>query len=105
MKYAHSSDFPVEAIPSGPIRLLIGAGSDAIVPIEIRTSGRPGDPYAERTRLGWVVRGPLARDRGEEESECDACFVDTMNDADQALQVGLERMWNTDFSEMHNDPR
>jgi hypothetical protein len=58
-QYSHLKDLPLPIdVPRSGVQLLIGVGSGALIPWEVRAPLRPGQPYAERTQLGWVVRGP-----------------------------------------------
>ena len=89
--YKHLKDLDIPQVNgSDDVMLLIGADSEAQFPLEIRNSGIRGEPYAERTMLGWVVRGPSDR----KQSACPSVnFLQT-----DVLQ-NLEKLWKTDFSD------
>lgn len=57
LPYLKGIDVP--GIDTNNVVLLIGTDSPgARIPLEVR-SGDCDQPYAIRTRLGWVIRGPL----------------------------------------------
>ena len=90
-QFQHLRDIPLHELPAGPVQLLIGAGSDALTPLEIRPPQAPGQPYAERSLLGWVIRGPS----GRHTQHGDVNFSSSLED----LDANLSRLWQTDFSE------
>ena len=56
--WKHLNDVKLPLLQDGKVELLIGTDAPAAhVPLECR-SGRPHEPYAVRTALGWAVRGP-----------------------------------------------
>ena len=89
--YAHLADLDIPEIEDCDVALLIGGDSEAQIPIEVRSSGIAGEPYAERNLLGWVVRGPSNKQQSK------AIHVNFLQTG--TLQENLEKMWRTDFSE------
>ena len=89
-KYAHLRGVTLPAVVNEDVMLLIGTDADVHVPTEIRKPTQPYEPYAERTVLGWVVRGP----DGKPGSHASVNFVSA-----DPLSENLERMWTTDYSE------
>jgi hypothetical protein len=60
-QYPHLRGLDLPAVDLGRVELLIGQDCpDLLVPLETRV-GKPGEPYAVRTRLGWGISGPLNR--------------------------------------------
>ena len=52
---------------NGPIELLLGADAYALVLLDGMARGRPGEPIAQKTTLGWIVSGPAIQN-----AECEA---------------------------------
>lgn len=93
-KFPHLSDIRIPEINSNDVLLLIGTDMPAAhIPLEVR-SGDIMEPYAVRTRLGWIVRGPISE--SEEKGEV---FVNFGKTDDVILQEQLERLWTTDFGD------
>ena len=91
----HLSDVYVPPLSGTRADLLIGANSSALVPLEVRPSPSPELPYAERTALGWVVRGPVSTQvDGTDQCKASVHFIGT-----DALDASLERLWRTEFSD------
>jgi len=67
-------------------------------PLKVKNSEH-GGPYASRTRIGWVVNGPLGR--YHQGSHATSCFVK----ADTELQRMVEDFYNFDFNESVADNR
>ena len=78
---------------SAEISLLIASDvPEALDPLEVKNSEH-GGPYASRTRIGWVVNGPLGR--YHQGSHATSFFVK----ADTELQRMVEDFYNLDFNE------
>ena len=61
-QYSHLSDLPL-ALANDEVQILIGQdNADALLPLEVRR-GRPGEPFAVRTPLGWSLNGPVTTTR------------------------------------------
>ncbi|CAG2206251.1 unnamed protein product [Mytilus edulis] len=88
----HLSDIYIPEISSNKVLLLIGTDTpEAHIPIEVR-SGSSHEPYAVRTRLGWIVRGPI-----NNTSTSDVVNINFEHADNVLLQQQLERLWTTDF--------
>ena len=84
---------------SAEIGLLIASDvPEALDPLEVKHSEH-GGPYASRTRIGWVVNGPLGRYHQGPHST--SFFVK----ADTELQQMVENYCNLDFNESIADIR
>lgn len=93
-KFAYLSDIRIPEINNNDVLLLIGTDVPAAhIPIEVR-SGDAQDPYAIRTRLGWIVRGPISSTRTTDE-----ILVNFEQSSNDMLQQQLERLWTTDFGD------
>ena len=57
-------------------------------------SGNAQDPYAIRTRLGWIVRGLISSTRTTDE-----IFVNFKQSSNDMLHQQLERLSTTDFGD------
>jgi hypothetical protein len=96
-KYQHLRDIRLEELPDDRVRLLIGVGSGVLTPLEVRPPPSQERPYAERTVLGWIVRGPCG---SQNCSGAAAHFTDSHSQPVDPLQSSLERMWATEYAEM-----
>ncbi len=57
--WPHLQGFEVPRVHEGEVTLLIGQDiPEALAPISV-VRGRPGEPYAVQTSLGWSVCGPM----------------------------------------------
>ena len=84
---------------SAEIGLLIASDvPEALDPLEVKNSEH-GGPYASRTRIGWVVNGPLGR--YHQASHATSFFVK----ADTELQRMVEDFYNLGFNESVADNR
>ena len=83
------------------IDLLIGTNaSELMEPWELVNSQR-GGPYAVRTKVGWVLNGPL---RGGRDSKKDGCSAVTPNRISIAnIEEMLVNQYNHDFSERSSE--
>ena len=85
------------------VEILIGQDAPgALIPHEVR-SGREGDPYAIRTKLGWAINGPLKPAAQKDMSF--ATFIEeapsVRNATSAAFEEGLKRFWEV---EDHEEP-
>ena len=72
--------------------LLIGQDNpDVLIPVAIK-KGKPGDPYATKTLLGWSLNGPLG---GTRQHAATTNFVQ----ADQDLSNQLKKFWKIEGCE------
>lgn len=66
-KFSYLSDIRIPNINNNDVLLLIGTDVPAAhIPIDMRF-GEALDPYAIRTHLGWIVRGPISSTRTTDE--------------------------------------
>jgi hypothetical protein len=91
--FSHLHDLKISPPVGSHVGLLIGANSSALVPIDVRCPPSPGQPYAELTQLGWVVRGPTSAT-----SHYDRHQAAHWAEADP-LETSLQRMWRTEFAD------
>ncbi|KAL9986036.1 hypothetical protein ACROYT_G000097 [Oculina patagonica] len=84
---------------SAEIGLLIASDvPEALDSLEVKNS-QDGGPYASRTRIGWVVNGPLRRHH--QGPRAASFFVEV----DTELQEMVEGFYNRDFSESIADSK
>ena len=87
---------PLVEVANKDVSLLIGCDvPEAHWTLEQRTGSRK-QPYAVRTLLGWVIRGPLEENRLEEGKV--NCIQLVENDIGQQL----ERLYHAEFSDTEN---
>ncbi len=65
-RYDHLKGIPIPDTPPARVDLLLGQDhAEVLIPLEVR-KGRPGEPFAVRTVLGWALNGPVVEvKRGE----------------------------------------
>ena len=86
-KWKHLEDVKFPEIDARKVDLLIGQDvPDALIPIDLRR-GKPGDPYATKTILGWTLNGPLGGASSKRKATSN--FVQVDHD----LNEQLERFW------------
>ena len=96
--HKHLRGVPVVDVRRKRVQLIIGASSGLLVPLEVRSPSSTNCPYAERTTLGWVVRGPSGRKLTPCEVErADVHFVGSHL---EQLTTDASRLWNTDFDDL-----
>ena len=84
---------------SAEIGLLIASDvPEALDPLEVKNSGQ-GGPYASRTRIGWIVNGPLGC--YHQGSHATSFFAK----ADTELQRMVKEFYNFDFNKSVADNR
>jgi hypothetical protein len=102
-RFDHLSDLQISDVRGRHAQLLIGVGSGLLQPLEVRLPPAPEQPYAERTQLGWVVRGPSGRPASNKQHRsAETNFVSTQNDS---LDNELSQLWNNDFPKLPNADR
>jgi len=85
------------------IGLLIGANAyKALEPWEIISSQNDG-PYAVKTALGWVVNGPISKEKESDESERQSFLVNHISVMN--IEDMLIKHYNADFPERRCDDR
>ena len=87
--WEHLRDVEIPKIDAGKVTLLIGQDvPKALMPIDLRT-GKPGDPYATKTALGWTLHGPLGG-RTSSSGTAIANFVQVNRDFSNLNQQSLD---------------
>jgi hypothetical protein len=78
------------------VMILIGVDCpEALLPLDV-IRGRPGEPYAVRTALGWTISGPLTKaTAGSASHRISSNFVQASVN-DRVLSDQLERFWKID---------
>lgn len=88
--FPYLSDLNIPQIETDDVMILIGTDNPiAYIPLQVR-GGDVNQPYAIRTHLGWIVRGP---------AHIDSRRNLTNIKFENAEEVLLERLWNTDFDD------
>ncbi|XP_052267583.1 uncharacterized protein LOC127869235 [Dreissena polymorpha] len=98
-RFHYVADLNIPSVGAGDVMLLIGTDApEAHIPLDVQT-GKQNQPYAIRSRLGWVVRGPV-------QSTSDTYIGNDVNvnfsQSRDVLLQQLERMWTTDFNDVIN---
>ena len=83
--YEHLKGINLPEERPSKLRMIIGVDSNALAASEVRMPPRDGQPYAEKTRLGWVVRGPR-----HEAAGCHAM---------EEISDDLRAIWEADFQD------
>ena len=87
--WEHLRDVEIPKVDADKVTLLIGQDvPKALMPIDLRT-GKPGDPYATKTALGWTLHGPLGG-RTSSSGTAIANFVQVNHDLRNLNQQILE---------------
>ena len=91
-RWTHLKDVDIPQVDTQKVTLLIGQDNpDVLIPVAIK-KGKPGDPYATKTLLGWSLNGPLG---GTRQHAATTNFVQ----ADQDLSAQLEKFWKIEGCE------
>ena len=103
-KFPHLQDINIPQVDCKEVGLLIGNDSvESLVPLEIIKAEHNNNlPYAQRTKLGWSISGPLP---GENQGSMTACFVQANNltgDQDR-LHGDMEQMWKLESSGLYDE--
>ena len=100
-RWSHLKGLPLHHAPIDEVMLLIGQDyPDALIPLAT-VSGRRGEPYAVRTRLGWTVNGPV--NNSETRGEQQAFF--TQGERYERLDQQVERFWKLESGGIYDDSR
>ena len=87
--WEHLRDVEIPQVDADKVTLLIGQDvPKALMPIDLRT-GKPGDPYATKTALGWTLHGPLGG-RTSSSGTAIANFVQVNRDFSNLNQQSLD---------------
>jgi hypothetical protein len=93
MAYNHLKDIFLPRLDTREVNMLIGSDvTDICVPNEIRR-GKPGEPCAQKSPLGWTVIGPFC------EAKPNMAVVNFQRASD-IIQLTLECMYNEEFNEI-----
>nr|WP_239110334.1 retropepsin-like aspartic protease [Streptococcus dysgalactiae] len=65
-RWSHLKGVSLQSLPNTTVSLLIGLDVPEAHWVLEQRRGRKGDPYADRTPLGWVLRGPIDHTRRNE---------------------------------------
>jgi transposase InsO family protein len=85
-RWSHLSNLDIPELDVDQVHLLIGQDcSDLLLPEEVR-KGKPGEPFAVRTPLGWAINGPVNPFGKDVRS---SHFIQTQT----SLESDLERLW------------
>jgi hypothetical protein len=105
LAYPHLRDLPLLDVRGKQVRLLIGAASGVLMPLEIRSPPTTGQPYAERTLLGWVVRGPSRTTTPHSvDRHCETNFISSVSRCSDTTDQ-LTRIWNMEFEALPHADR
>nr|XP_040024067.1 uncharacterized protein LOC120812302 [Gasterosteus aculeatus aculeatus] len=102
-KWAYLSSIRLHEVDAD-VDLLIGTDSPKVLePWELINS-QCGGPYAVRTRVGWVINGPLRAGNSEGTGVKSGCIVVTANHISvEHLESMLMQQYNHDFTERTSD--
>lgn len=100
--YKHLNNVNITELENKQISLLIGSDyPSAFMETEERKVGQPNEIYAMKTTLGWSIVGPT---KGRTQYKACVNYINNnVNCSEQTLHRDLERLWNTDFADIHND--
>ena len=92
-KWDHLKDIAPPEVKDTSVLLLIGQDVPAaVMPLEVR-HGSDAEPYAVRTRLGWVISGPV----GEKSQSALCNFIHSVPvRSDDSLSEQVELFWKMD---------
>ena len=102
-RYDHLRGIQLPTVDDGAVHLLIGADSRASMPLELRCPPAAGGPYAERTELGWVVRGPVDDDEQVDGSAQISNFVSSIAGDVESIDAQLHKLWDAEFADRSCD--
>ena len=94
-KWSHLNDVPLTPIANPVVGILLGLDVPEVHWVLEQRRGRKGDPYADHTPLGWVLRGPLTK--------CTANHVRAfaLRRNVRTLEEDLRRFYDADFVDRH----
>ena len=100
-QHSHLADVSVPDIDASEVALLIGMDNPEVFQQMEERRGKPQEPFAVRTPLGWTFYGVPT----QTEVPRVAFHVTTAQDRDHVLEQQLPLMWKTDFSDTLSNPR
>ena len=93
-KWDHLKDIDITPMDKSGVTMVIGQDvPQAIMPLEIRR-GRDQEPYAVRTKLGWVLNGPIDECHNDQQALCN--FIQAAEHTDVTLENQVEQFWKLD---------
>jgi hypothetical protein len=95
-RWSHLSNIELPCGPHGPqdVTLLIGQDvPQALIPLEVR-EGKDFEPYAIRTRLGWIMNGPMESKSHDQQAICN--FISAVAETQVSLESQVEQFWKID---------
>lgn len=103
-KYRHLRRLPLQPFTNAQPLLLIGSDCPHLVmPIKPVHLGLPGGPAAVKTRLGWVLQGPIpSLKHSAQPRQC--LFLSTTSPQSE-LHSQVERLWQLETSDMVSEGR
>ncbi|XP_059184653.1 uncharacterized protein LOC131967729 [Centropristis striata] len=102
VQWSYLKDVKLHNIDSG-VDLLIGTDAPKVMePWELINSQDEG-PYAARTRVGWVINGPLRGGSSRSKSGCPAVTANRISV--EHLQEMLVKQYNQDFNERSSEEK
>ena len=100
-RWPHLKGLPLHHAPADEVMLLIGQDyPDALVPLATVPGGK-GEPYAIKTRLGWMVNGPVTAS----ETQIEQQVFFTQREWYEQLDQKLERFRELESSGLYEDDR
>ena len=93
-KWPHLSDVDVVHLPSTEVGILIGCDVPEVHWVEDQRIGTKGAPFAIKSPLGWVVRGPLTGAAPRH------CRVNAVLSTDKGTDNLVKRMNESEFSDI-----
>lgn len=97
-RWPHLSGISFPKINASQVTLLIGSDVPEVFWTLEERRGKPKEPYAIRSLLGWTLQGPLGTPHATSD------FQVNFQQAD-LLEAQMERMWKTDFSDSISDTK
>ena len=86
-RYQHLQGIDIPSINFSDITVLIGVDMPQLLIHEGYKSGKENEPYAVRTKLGWVLTG-LKSSKVEKSIMNNVCLVHSID------EINLEQFWN-----------
>lgn len=95
-QWDHLADLPLR--PSGgQVDVLLGLDHGELMMVTDSRGGREGEPFASRTRLGWIVRGVIGKDVKTAQLRVSAtCLTAHDNEPGQGFNEALQRFFDTE---------
>ena len=115
-RWQHLKDITVPDISPQEVGLLIGADCAEMLWTLDERRGEVDEPVARKTRLGWIVQGPIEKKQTEAKDSVKEKIQDNKNDEVanmyevnllkvDPLEEMLQQQWNADFKDLASDQR